>query len=146
VGADVGLNLRIGFVFLSIIGAYVRTMGSSRANILVSPLIKKRYGETKMLKAITAVLFTAVLFVSLGVDAATVVSGVTGIIEPSREQISVKGDRLQVRPAGSACSKSPWPYYETHCLRGVPRHDAQARVVRVIAIDRLSARRHAVVN
>jgi hypothetical protein len=49
----------------------------------------------------------------------------------------VKGDRLDIRPLGTACSQSAWPYFETNCLRDTNQAAGQARTVRLVTTDRL---------
>jgi hypothetical protein len=53
---------------------------------------------------------------------------------------SIKGDRLDVRPHGAACSERAWPYFEASCLRNTNSPIRQARPVRLVTTDRLAAR------
>jgi len=46
---------------------------------------------------------------------------------------SVKGDRLDIRPASKDCSEQTWPYYDAGCLR-----DGNARPVRLVTTDRVT--------
>lgn len=51
-----------------------------------------------------------------------------------------KGDRLDLRPTGTACSERGWPYFETSCLRDTSSPTRQARTVRIVGVDRLADR------
>jgi hypothetical protein len=88
-----------------------------------------------MFKAITATLFAALI-----IGATAIAPGVSRTIEPPAPQRSLKGDRLQVAPAGAACGQSAWPYYEADCLRGRTQAAAQPRKMRIVAVDRRPAR------
>lgn len=85
-----------------------------------------------MLKVIAAALVAIFVFfeVSLAPEA----------VEASPPPV-VKGDRLDVRVPAPACSKTAWPYYESHCLRTASQN-AQPRTVRIIPIER-PASKHA---
>lgn len=50
---------------------------------------------------------------------------------------SGKGDRLDAKPFGAACSQTSWPYYETSCLRSTVTPTRDARPVRLVTTDRL---------
>lgn len=49
-----------------------------------------------------------------------------------------KGDRLDMRNYGPACSERGWPYYEAGCLRDASVPNREARTVRIVSTDRLS--------
>jgi hypothetical protein len=49
-----------------------------------------------------------------------------------------KGDRLALRPVGTACSQQAWPYFETGCLRDRARSGGRARTIPIVATDRLA--------
>lgn len=51
--------------------------------------------------------------------------------------LGAKGDRVDARPLGTACSKREWPYFETGCMRDAKYPFGEARAVRVVSIDRL---------
>ena len=51
--------------------------------------------------------------------------------------LGVKGDRLDARAIGTACSQHEWPYYEANCLRDARNPLGVARQVRVVSADRL---------
>jgi hypothetical protein len=48
----------------------------------------------------------------------------------------MKGDRLDSREPGAACSQRSWPYYDTVCLRDPSRNGGRARDVRIVSSDR----------
>ena len=52
---------------------------------------------------------------------------------------SVKADRADTRPLAKHCSKQAWPYFEAACLRDTRHPSGQARDVRLVSADRLSA-------
>ena len=52
---------------------------------------------------------------------------------------SVKADRADTRPLAKDCSKQAWPYFEAACLRDTRHPSGQARGVRLVSVDRLSA-------
>ena len=52
-----------------------------------------------------------------------------------------KGDRLDMRNYGPACSERGWPYYERSCLRDANSPTQAARTVRMVGTDRVPARR-----
>jgi hypothetical protein len=49
---------------------------------------------------------------------------------------SAKGDRLDAKPYGPACSEQSWPYYETNCLRNMVTPTREARQVRIVSVDK----------
>jgi hypothetical protein len=51
--------------------------------------------------------------------------------------LGVKGDRVDARPLGAACSQHEWPYFETSCLRDAKNPFGEARQVRIVTTDRL---------
>jgi hypothetical protein len=53
-------------------------------------------------------------------------------------KLAVKGDRLDIRPLGTACSEQGWPHFETNCLRDTNQATGQARPVRIITFNRPS--------
>jgi hypothetical protein len=56
----------------------------------------------------------------------------TGIHSPA-----VKGDRLDTRLTGRACSQHAWPYYEAQCLHDAKNARGRARTVRMVSTDKL---------
>jgi hypothetical protein len=51
--------------------------------------------------------------------------------------LGVKGDRVDARPLGAACSQREWPYFESSCLRDAKNPFGEARQVRIVTTDRL---------
>ncbi len=82
-------------------------------------------------------LFAAIAVAAILAGAAVVVPGLTAKVEASTPKMGVKGDRLDYRPTGSACSQRGWPYFETDCLRNVSSPTRQAKAVRLVTTDRL---------
>jgi len=85
-------------------------------------------------KILPASIAAATLFGS----AAYVLAVLGGEVMASGPKPGVKGDRLDIRPLGAACSQSAWPYYEPACLRDRRRPAGRAREVRVVSAERLS--------
>jgi hypothetical protein len=90
-----------------------------------------QHGVVVMLKLIAAVSGAGLLASVL-----VLIPGVTSAVQA--HMYSVKGDRLDVRPFGSACSERAWPYFEASCLRNTNSPTRQARVVRIVSTDRLA--------
>ena len=82
-------------------------------------------------------IFAAVCGAALLAGAVVVVPGMTPKVEA--HMLSAKGDRLDLKTYGSACSERGWPYYETSCLRDAGSPTRQARSVRMVSTDRLPA-------
>jgi hypothetical protein len=75
--------------------------------------------------------------------AAAVIAGAVVMIPGLTPQVeahnyAIKGDRLDARSYGPACSQRGWPYYETTCLRDTTNPTRQARPVRVISLDNVT--------
>jgi hypothetical protein len=68
---------------------------------------------------------------------AVVVPGVSDEVAASTPQPLAKGDRLDFRPVGPACSQRGWPHYEANCLRNLTAPTREVRQVRVVTVDRL---------
>jgi hypothetical protein len=58
-------------------------------------------------------------------------------VQASAPILGAKGDRVDARPIGTACSAREWPYFETACLRDPKYPFGQARQVRLVSTDRL---------
>ena len=76
------------------------------------------------------------------IAAALVAAGVVALpvmsqVQASAPVLGAKGDRVDARPIGTACSAREWPYYETACLRDPKLPFGQARQVRLVSTDRL---------
>ena len=76
--------------------------------------------------------------------AAALLAGVAvvipGLSPVQAHMMGSKGDRLDLRPYGTACSERGWPYFETPCLRDTASPTREARTVRIISIDRVVTR------
>jgi len=57
-------------------------------------------------------------------------------VEASSLALSAKGDRADIRPLGTACSQSAWPYFEAACLHDARNPLAAPRDVRFVSTDR----------
>jgi hypothetical protein len=51
--------------------------------------------------------------------------------------LGAKGDRVDARALGTACSKNEWPYFEAACLRDAKNPFGEARQVRIVTTDHL---------
>ena len=56
--------------------------------------------------------------------------------DPSSLGALAKGDRLDIRPIGAACSEQAWPNFEASCLRTAGTKTA-VRAARPVAVDRV---------
>jgi hypothetical protein len=59
--------------------------------------------------------------------------GAISKVESGTPKAAVKGDRLDIRARGGACSQLAWPHYDSACL-----YDGEARKVRTVSTDGLS--------
>ena len=82
-------------------------------------------------------IFAAIAAAAILAGLAVLVPGVTVKVEASTPQAAVKGDRLDLKSYGTACSERGWPYFETSCLRNISSPSREARQVRVVSTDRL---------
>jgi hypothetical protein len=89
-----------------------------------------------MIKLIAAVCAAAFL-----ASFAVGVPGLTSQVEA--HMYGIKGDRLELKTYGTACSDRGWPYFETSCLRNTVTPNREARTVRVVGTDRAPAMRTA---
>jgi hypothetical protein len=83
-------------------------------------------------------LGAAVLVASFLAGLAVTAPGVTPEVEA--HTYAIKGERMEIRNIGAACSEHGWPYFETRCLRDTNSPTLQARTVRMIGTDRVPAR------
>jgi len=58
-------------------------------------------------------------------------------VHASAPALGAKGDRVDARPLGTACSQHEWPYFEAACLRDAKNPFGQARQVRMVTTDHL---------
>lgn len=87
--------------------------------------------------AVTKIL-AAVAAAALLAGAAVMIPGLSPV--QAHMMGSGKGDRLDLRPYGTACSERGWPYFETSCLRDTTSPTRQARTVRIVSTDRVVTR------
>jgi len=59
------------------------------------------------------------------------------MVHASAPVFGAKGDRVDARPIGAACSQHEWPYFEASCLRNAKNPFGEARQVRIVTTDRL---------
>ncbi len=85
----------------------------------------------KLFAAIFAIVFAAAPLAS----AVVAIPGVTAQVEA--HMLPTKGDRIDLKSYGSACSERGWPYFETTCLRDARSPLRQARSVRIVSTDRV---------
>jgi hypothetical protein len=85
-----------------------------------------------MTKILAAVFAAATL-----AGIAVMIPGLTPQVEAHMYAVA-KGDRLDARTYGAACSQRGWPYFETACLRDTSNPTRQARQVRVVGAERLA--------
>lgn len=85
-------------------------------------------------------IIAAMTAAALLAGVAVLVPGMTAKVEASTPQAATKGDRLDLKPYGTACSQFGWPHFEASCLRNLASPTRQAKTVRVVSTDRLSDR------
>jgi hypothetical protein len=95
-----------------------------------------------MYKIVVAAIAAAAMLAGVAV----LVPGVSDEVSASTPQPLAKGDRLDIRPVGAACSQRGWPHYESGCLRNLNSPTRQAKAVRVVTVDRLDASRTVVTD
>ena len=84
----------------------------------------------KLFAAVFAIVFAAALLAG----AMVAIPGLTAQVEA--HMLPTKGDRIDLKSYGSACSERGWPYFETTCLRDARSPLRQARSVRIVSTDR----------
>jgi hypothetical protein len=82
-------------------------------------------------------LGAAVLAASFLAGLVVTAPGVTSSVEA--HVYGIKGDRLDVRTYGTACSERGWPYFEPSCLRDTNSATRQARTVRMVGTNHAPA-------
>ncbi|MEA2907645.1 MAG: hypothetical protein QOI12_5032 [Alphaproteobacteria bacterium] len=85
-------------------------------------------------------VLAAVAAAALAAAVVLVLPGFSPEVEASSPIPVGKGDRLDYRPTGTACSQQAWPYFETNCLRDRKRVAGQVRPVRIVTTDRVAAK------
>lgn len=83
-----------------------------------------------MIKTLSAIAVAA--FIAAGL---TVLPGFAPQVEASVPVALAKGDRLEVRAAGTSCSQQAWPNFEASCLR-VAGTNTMIREARLVTADR----------
>ncbi len=96
-----------------------------------SPATAKQ-GLGVMLKVTYAIVGAAIAAVCL-----VAVLGLSQQVQASAPTLGAKGDRIDARPLGTACSQHEWPYFEAACLRDAKYPFGQARQVRIVTTDHL---------
>lgn len=84
-----------------------------------------------MLRTVSAIAIAAVVAAGL-----VAFPSLSAPVEARSHAPAAKGDRLDVRPLGAACSQHAWPYFESNCLRDNSRPMGQARTVRMVSTER----------
>jgi hypothetical protein len=82
----------------------------------------------------------AIAAIMMGAAVVLALPGFSPEVEASSPAPIAKSDRLEVRPIGKDCSEQAWPYYETKCLIDRTQASGQARTVRQVSPDRLTAK------
>ncbi len=80
-------------------------------------------------------ILAAVIAAALLAGVAVMLPGVSSV---EAHMMRSKGDRLDLRTYGTACSEHGWPYFETSCLRDTSSPIRQARTVRIVTTDRIA--------
>ncbi len=70
----------------------------------------------------------------------TLLPGASDKVSASAPLNSGKGDRLDVRVVGPACSEQAWPYFEATCTKDRRQPMSQAKPARIVSPDRSAAR------
>ena len=81
--------------------------------------------------------FAAVSVAALLAGLAVTAPGLTPQVQA--HLYAIKGDRLDAKTYGPACSERGWPYFETTCLRDTTSPTRQARPVRIVGTERPTA-------
>ncbi|PZA13747.1 hypothetical protein DNX69_01415 [Rhodopseudomonas palustris] len=68
--------------------------------------------------------------------AVTILPGFAPQVEASVPQALAKGDRLDIRPLGTACSEQAWPNFEPSCLRNAHSSHAPIGQARLVTAER----------
>ncbi|NEW87906.1 MULTISPECIES: hypothetical protein [Rhodopseudomonas] len=84
-----------------------------------------------MIKALSVIAIAA-----FAAAAVTILPGFAPQVEASVPQALAKGDRLDIRPLGTACSEQAWPNFEPACLRNVRSGHAPIGQARLVTAER----------
>jgi hypothetical protein len=100
--------------------------------VLASQQIKNKKREGSMIRILAVI--AVITFIA---GAGAMLIALTVRVEARAQQPGTKGDRLDSRPLGAACSHRGWPHYEAQCVRDRRYPTGQARNVRIVSADRL---------
>jgi hypothetical protein len=84
-------------------------------------------------------LAAAILVASFVAGLAITAPGLSPQVEA--HTYAIKGERMEIRNIGAACSERGWPYFETKCLHDANSPTLEPRSVRVVGTDRAPAQR-----
>jgi hypothetical protein len=84
-----------------------------------------------MTKSISCILAA---FIAAGVSA---LPSLSAQVQARAPVLGAKGDRIDARPIGTACSHRAWPYFEAGCLRDTRNPFGEVHPVRMVSTDRL---------
>ena len=84
---------------------------------------------------------SAIALATLVAGTATILPSFSGKVVASAPMHGGKGDRLDVRPLGTQCSKQAWPYFDANCLRDRRAVMGQAKSPRIVTADRVGGTR-----
>ena len=84
-----------------------------------------------MIKALSAIAIAAFIAAAL-----TVLPGFAPQVEASVPVALAKGDRLDIKPVGRACSEQAWPNFEASCLRNAATKTVNVREARLVTAER----------
>lgn len=84
-----------------------------------------------MIKALSVIAIAA-----FAAAAVTILPGFAPQVEASVPQALAKGDRLDIRPLGTACSEQAWPNFEPSCLRNANASHAPIGPARLVTAER----------
>jgi hypothetical protein len=101
-----------------------RPEGAKRIEAGISVMLKTFY-------AVGAAAIIAAAFVTA--------LSVADVVDARGSAPDAKTDRADARPLAGDCSRNSWPYFEASCLRDVRNPFGQAREVRLVSTDRLTA-------
>lgn len=79
----------------------------------------------------------AIVGAAIGAACLVAVPSLSQQVHASAPTLGAKGDRVDARPLGTACSHHEWPYFEAACLRDAKYPFGEARQVRIVSTDRL---------
>lgn len=84
-----------------------------------------------MIKTVYAVTAAAIVAACL-----VVLPMLSPQVEASAPTPGAKSDRADVRPLGTECGQSEWPYFSSNCLRDTRSPLIEPKTVRFVTMDR----------